>query len=311
MAGRGRRYRTLGGVRPDDLYGHVHNALSEACSSIGLSCKHARLLRLHSNAVFHLPETDLIARLSTSDGHQRIATSLAVTAWLADQDFPTIRPMLSTPIPAGHFLVSLWQYVETSDAPRTAADLARLLRHLHALAPPPFDLPAMPNALAGTLESARTHPEAFADGDQEWLIGQIAELDTAWTQLQFALPGGLVHGDAHPNNLLPCVAGGALLGDWDHTGHGPREWDLVQPHYFHRRFTTTRADVDRAARDYGWDIRSWPGLDTLIAVREISGLGSYVRTAAVKPGSKRELAFRIETLRAGDTRTAWHSPQTT
>lgn len=252
----------------------------------------------------------MIARVSTGDSHQRIATSLAVTAWLADQEFPTIRPVLSAPLPAGNFLVSLWHFVHTTDAPRTAADLARILRRLHALPPPPFELPAMPNALAGTLESARAHPAAFADGDQKWLLDQIAELEAAWTHLEFALPRGLVHGDAHPNNLLTCT-GGALLGDWDHTGYGPREWDLVQPHYFHRRFTTTRADVDRAACDYGWDIRTWPGLDTLIAVREISGLGSYVRTAAAKPGSKRELAFRIETLRAGDVHTAWNSPQAT
>jgi aminoglycoside phosphotransferase (APT) family kinase protein len=296
-------------VRPDDLYDRVRAALHAACASAGVDCSHARLLRLHSNAVFHLPAHDLIARVSTGELHQRIATSLTVTAWLADQGFPTIRPVLCTPVPASGFVVSVWQYVETSEAPRTAADLARLLRRLHALPPPPFDLPEMPSALAGTLDAARAHPEAFADGDQQWLIDRIAQLEAAWTRLRFALPRGLVHGDAHPNNLLP-TAEVVLLGDWDHTGRGPREWDLVQPHYFHRRFTTTRADVDRAAEDYGWDIRTWPGLDTLISVREISGLGSYVRTAAVKPASKHELAFRIATLRAGDISAAWHSPQT-
>lgn len=296
-------------MRHDDLYSHVRDALTEACTAIGLSCVGARLLRLHSNAVFHLPDSGLIARVSTGEARQRIATSLTVTAWLAEQGVPTVRPVRVAPVPAGRFLVSLWQYVEMCDVPRTAADLARILRQLHALPPPPFDLPEMPHAMAGTLESARAHPEAFADGDRQWLVDRIAELDAGWRQLDFALPCGLIHGDAHPNNLLPTVAGDVLLGDWDNTGRGPREWDLVQPLYFHRRFTTTSADVDRAARHYGWDIRTWPDVDTLIAIREISGLGSYVRTAAVKPSNKRELALRLATLRAGDIHTAWNSPQ--
>lgn len=299
-------------MHDDNLYSEVRAALNLACAAIGVDAAGARLLRLHSNAVFHLPDSGLVARISTGhDAHRRIAASLAVTAWLAEQGFPTIAPARPHPVQAGSFLASFWQYVDIADADRTAAQLASIVRELHAMTAPPFELPGMdmPGMLRVSAETVAAHPDAFNDGDGTFLADRIAGLGQQWEELRFALPSGLIHGDAHPNNLLPTSGARVLIGDWDSTCLGPREWDLVQPHYFHRRFATTKDDLDRAARVYGWDIRSWSGLDTLIAVREITGLGSYIRTAAVKPSTRDELTYRIATLRAGDTLAAWHSPQ--
>jgi aminoglycoside phosphotransferase (APT) family kinase protein len=299
-------------VHDDDLYSRLRGALITACASIGVQAGGAQLLRLHSNAVFHLPRPDLIARISTErHGRQRIAVSLAVTAWLAEQGFPTVTPAHLHPVQAGPFLASFWHYVETANIERTAAQLAPILRELHTMAEPPFDLPGidMPGVLEAAAETVLAHPKAFTADDQSFLTDRIADLEQQWGALCFALPSGLIHGDAHPNNLLPTTTARVLIGDWDSTCLGPREWDLIQPHYFHRRFSTTRADLDRAARVYGWDVRGWTGLDTLIAVREITGLGSYIRTASMKPGARQELTYRIATLRAGDTHAAWHSPQ--
>ena len=102
---------------------------------------------------------------------------------------------------------------------------------------------------------------------------------------------GLVHGDAHPNNLL-YTKHGILLGDWDHVGYGPREWGPSPGRLplFHRRFPAPGDDLDGAARVYGWDLRVWSGADDLIGIREISGLGSYIRTAAAKPDARAELS---------------------
>jgi hypothetical protein len=91
-------------------------------------------------------------------------------------------------------------------------------------------------------------------------------------------------------------------------GYGPREWDLVQSLYFHRRFPSPDDNLDMAARGYGWDLRTWPGADDLVSIREISGLGSYIRTAAAKPDARAELAYRIKTLREGDITAPWNSP---
>jgi thiamine kinase-like enzyme len=54
--------------------------------------------------------------------------------------------------------------------------------------------------------------------------------------MNFAVPAGLIHGDAHGGNLMRAESGEIILGDWDHVADGPREWDLIQIHYIRRRF---------------------------------------------------------------------------
>ena len=128
--------------------------------------------------------------------------------------------------------------------------------------------------------------------------------------MRFDLSAGLIHGDAYPNNLL-YARRGVLLGDWDHVGHGPREWDLVQAVYFHRRFPVPGDDLGAAASVYGWDLREWHEVDALVGIREVSGLGSYIRTAAAKPFARAELTYRIKTLREHDATALWNSPSRT
>lgn len=138
---------------------------------------------------------------------------------------------------------------------------------------------------------------------------RIAQLRRAWAEVEFPHPPGLIQGDAHPNNLLRDSLGRVVLGDWDHVAAGPREWDLMQIHYMHRRFGRVSAgQLDEFADAYGWDIHEWPGLDLLVAIRELSGLSPYVRTASGKEFSRKELAHRVDSLQAGDTAARWSSP---
>jgi hypothetical protein len=103
--------------------------------------------------------------------------------------------------------------------------------------------------------------------------------------------------------------GAIILGDWDHVAIGPREWDLAQIYYTQRRFgRPPETDLDRFAEAYEWEPRCWPGLPTMIATREITGLSSYIRTAATKPFSHRELGRRLDSLRAGDSTARWNTP---
>jgi aminoglycoside phosphotransferase (APT) family kinase protein len=284
------------------------DALAVACAETGMTATGARLLRVHSNTVFYLPASNAVARVNTgADGATRVAASLTATRWLARRGFPTVRPKVGRVVVHGGIVVSFWVFEETIPAARSLTALARLLRELHHITDPGLDLPAMPAPLCSVSSALASHPDVLDASDRTWLSGQIGECERRWEGMRFALPAGLVHGDAHPNNLLYTVRG-PLLGDWDHVGHGPLEWDLVQAHYFHRRFPEASDDLDAAALAYGRDLREWQGIDDLIAIREISGLGSYIRTAAAKPATRAELAYRIKTLRGHDTTARWNSP---
>jgi len=286
----------------------VTDALAGACSETGMVAAGARLIRVHSNTVFYLPASNAVARINAGiDGARRVATSLTATRWLARQGFPTVRPKVHRVVVHAGLVVSFWEYEETATASRSLAALAGLLRELHSFTDVHLDLPPMPSPLGGVARALDDHPGAFDGSDRSWLSNEITACQRRWEAMRFVLPAGLAHGDAHPNNLLYAQRG-VLLADWDHVGCGPREWDLVQAAYFCRRFPAPGDDLDAAARAYGWDLRTWPGADDLIGIREVSGLGSYIRTAAAKPQARAELAYRIKTLRERDITAPWNSP---
>jgi hypothetical protein len=290
------------------LPGRVTEALARASAKAGLDATGARLLRVHSNTVFYLPASGTVARISSgTDAARRVAASLRVTQWLARREFPTVRPKVGSAIVHDGLVVSFWEHEATITASRSPAALAGLLRRLHSFRDAPPGLPPMPDPLQGVERALHDHPGALDGTDRAWLSAAITDCQRQWAGMRFMLPPGLVHGDAHPNNLL-YTQHGALLGDWDHVGHGPREWDLIQAAYFHRRFPAPGDDPGTAARVYGCDIRTWPGAEDLTGIREISGLGSYIRTAAAKPDAKAELAHRIRTLRDKDITAPWNSP---
>jgi hypothetical protein len=286
----------------------VTDALMAACAETGLIAAGARLLRVHSNTVFHLPASNAVARINAgADGAERVRASLRATRWLSENGLGTVRPKVDQAVVVDGIVVSFWDYEETITADRSLAALARLLKTLHAYRDAGLALPSMGNPVCSTAQAIDDWPEAFDGDDRDWLTDEIRACGQRWESMRFVLPSGLVHGDAHPNNLL-YTPRGVLLGDWDHVGYGPREWDLVQAFYFHRRFPVPSDDLDAAVHAYGWDLRTWPEIDALVSIREISGLGSYIRTAAAKPQARAELAHRIKTLREHDTTTPWNSP---
>jgi aminoglycoside phosphotransferase (APT) family kinase protein len=206
--------------------------------------------------------------------------------------------------------VSVWRYVPITGTPAPAgADIGRLLRDLHAQGDPPHPLRRLDDPFASVASTLEEAPDSMPQTSRSWLADRIAALRDQWSGMDFPLPAGLIHGDAHLSNLMRAASGEIILGDWDHVASGPREWDMIQICYMHRRFGRAgENDIEDFTAAYGWDIRSWPGLDTLLAIREITGLSPYIRTARTKAFSGRQLAYRLRTLQAGDTAAQWEPP---
>lgn len=291
------------------LQDNTRRALATACDLVGLDGSQAQLLRLHANTVIHLPNEATVARLASQEAAAGVNASLTVTEHLASLGFPTVRPRVGRAVCVEGLVVSFWVFVETVPEPAEPGELASLLKDLHSRAAGNLPLPAMVSPLRGVARALEGNPEALDAPDRTWLSDEVARCEARWQDMTFELPAGMIHGDAHPNNLLRTTKG-AMLGDWDHVAHGPREWDLVQELYFARRFPTDHDDPDAAARNYGWDLRNSPCVDDLISIREVSGLGAYIRTSALKPAARNELAYRIGTLRDRRADARWNSPST-
>jgi aminoglycoside phosphotransferase (APT) family kinase protein len=304
---------TDGTPRAEGLHTQVAAILAEVGSRMGLPAGDARLLHLHSNALFALPSAGLVVRIATNpDALERVSASIAVTRWLAGRGFPCVVPagIEDQPWVVGGRVVSVWRYLPTVPEPRPAGgELGRLLRDLHAQPLPPVGLRRFADPFCSVASAIDQAPGAMTAECRSWLVERIAWLRGQWAAMEFSRPPGLIHGDAHIGNVMRASSGQVVLGDWDHVAAGPREWDLIQIHYMGRRFgRASREDLDAFAAAYGWDVREWPGLETLIAIREITGLSPYIRTARERPFARRELACRLRTLRGGDTAARWHSP---
>jgi Ser/Thr protein kinase RdoA (MazF antagonist) len=183
--------------------------------------------------------------------------------------------------------------------------LAAFLRQLHQLTTPPADLPVeLPTyqplqSFTAVLAAARGLP----DDDLDFLADTRQRLLTAYTDLAFVLPPGLIHADAWTGNLL-WDGDRTVLADWDAVSHGPREQDLAITHQT-ARIGVPRSERQAFADRYGFDVTTWDGYPVLRDIHQLHTLTSFIRLAPTDPAARAELRHRITCLRNGDQSTRW------
>ncbi|MFI0484338.1 phosphotransferase family protein [Actinomadura sp. 9N215] len=289
----------------------VQDALAEVGARCQVPVDDARLVHQHSNTAIALPAARLLVRVAGNpDAFENVVSAVAITRWLTCRGYRCVVPAEVDPFLVVGRAVSVWRLLDVAEEPpANGAELGELLRELHRQPSPPVQLRNLTDPFESVTAAMRQHPDAMTEDDQTWLSDRVRRLRRSWTDLSPALLTGLVHGDAHTNNTIRLTTGQVVLGDWDHVAQGPREWDLIQVHYMARRFGRhTREDLDRFTAAYGWDVRDWRSTETLIQIREITGLSPYMRKASTDRLVRREVAHRVASLRMGDTSIRWHSP---
>ncbi|WP_107661193.1 aminoglycoside phosphotransferase family protein [Nocardia suismassiliense] len=276
------------------------HALHTACRQVDLDSRDAQLLHERSNTVYLLPHANVIARISHNEHHGLQArASVAITKWLAEQNIPVTEPVIDHAVDIDHDTVTFWQYYpQHGRGEPPSHELATILRQLHALPGPfPFELPTYLPLAGLTQALADPHASSALDsGDRQWLTDQACELVDSYHNLDSHLGRGLVHGDAYSGNTL-WGPDRVLLGDWDEISIAPRELDLI--HTFQStRFGLTDTELTDFSTAYGWDIRDWNGYTTLLAMRDLHTLISYIRRASNHDQlAQHELDRRIRSLR--------------
>jgi Ser/Thr protein kinase RdoA (MazF antagonist) len=286
-----------------------HRDLHAVCEEARLDARNAMLLHARSNAVYHLPREDVVLRLTRATPIQteRAHKVVAICQWLTDHDGPALAPTdLPQPVFASHTVATVWPYLPAGTAPNPAA-LGGTLRAFHAITASrprvPTYQPLVRLREALELDAARGAP-ALSPDQHTWLTDHADRLCTAYTNLTSWLGHGLVHCDAHTENLLhdPATDRWVLI-DFDQAAHGPRELDLLfaTPDHFHE------PPVDRGSftRAYGHDLLRWPGWTTLRDISEAHSLGSYIRRAPTTPAAATELTRRLHSLHTADDTIRW------
>jgi hypothetical protein len=126
-----------------DIQLEAGRALTEACAQVGLDAGGAQVIYSRANTVYRLADSPVVVRLrhspDSADRLARLRVSVQVTAWLSTVGFPSVRPLnVRQPVIAQGYIATFWHFVSPCEPPSDdVAVLARIVRELHSLPPPP------------------------------------------------------------------------------------------------------------------------------------------------------------------------------
>jgi aminoglycoside phosphotransferase (APT) family kinase protein len=267
------------------------------------AAREARLLALGENAVF--AAGDLVVRVGRdAELLDRARHELAVAAWLAEAGLPAVRAASARALLVEGHPVTVWHRLPDPVRPAVAADVAELLRLVHALPDPPFALPRR-ELLGGVERWLRLAGDAIDPADAAYLRARRDGFAAAAAALTPRLTPGPIHGDALPRNVH-VGPDGPVLVDLETFSGDLREHDLVVMALSHDRYGLPAHEYDAFTATYGWDVREWEGCSVLRGARETASCAWVAQHAPSSPGALAEFERRVASLRDGDETVRWY-----
>ncbi|MFC3574644.1 phosphotransferase enzyme family protein [Streptomyces yaanensis] len=263
----------------------------------------ARLLALGENAVF--AAGDLVVKVGRdAELLDRARRELDIAVWLAEAGVPAVRAADPKALLVHGHPVTVWHRLPDSVRPAEARDLAELLRVVHALPSPSFELP--PRDLLGGVERwLRLAGDAIDPADAAYLRERRDGFAAAAAALTPQLPPGPIHGDALPRNVYVGPQGPVLV-DLETFSADLREHDLVVMALSRDRYGLPAEAYDSFTRTYGWDVREWEGCSVLRGARETASCAWVAQHAPSNPKALAEFERRVASLRDGDETVRWY-----
>jgi aminoglycoside phosphotransferase (APT) family kinase protein len=283
----------------------MHAAICHIADQLGISSDNARLLRLTNNAVYALPDAEIVIRITRSNRLQdRVHKVVDLARWFEEIDAPTIRlaPSIDQPLQTGHLRATVWRYIPPAMPEPMLADLGSVLREFHSLGLPPFPLPRWDPV--ADVRRRMADAEALRHEDREFIQDWCDRLEPRITDLNARTEPRLVHADAHVGNVLRTRDGRVVLCDFDATCVGPWQVDLVAVPVGEARFG--REGAHRAlASSYGYDVTTdhdWP---LLREARELKMVAAAIPLLTSGPGVAEEFAVRLGSIKRRETSASW------
>lgn len=285
----------------------AQSLLERACLAAGLKTDGARLLRMGSNAVYHLT-APIVVRISRGDTDiERAFRTVAVARWLKSVNYPAVQAIdIDQPVIVDGHAVTFWQSVsDDGEQYATVGEVAEVLASLHRLdAPAGLHLPAL-----APFENASQRISASAwlsSKDRGFLNERLASLRGDYANVEFVLRPGVIHGDAGIGNVLHDSRGEPVVIDLDGFAIGPREWDLALTAIYYDSFGWHTSEEYKTFVDvYGFDIMQWPGYPVMREVREFLMITWVIQKAGESERVAAEASKRIAALRTGASRKNW------
>jgi hypothetical protein len=218
-----------------DMPGRAVAVARAAATGLGIDASEASPLRFSFSIYVHLAPSPVVARVAVLTPLLRrpiedwLGRELAVATALDDLGVPVVRPVDRRVHTADGLRMSFWELAapEPSAVP-TPSQAGRLLAELHeAMREIPLDLITQRIPALDDLEASGV-PVTAVDA----LAAALPER-----------PMQVLHGDAHPGNML-LTSRGWVWHDFEETCIGPVEWDLAT------MSRTQRLDGQEAVQHY-------------------------------------------------------------
>ncbi|MFE0101930.1 phosphotransferase enzyme family protein [Streptomyces sp. NPDC059009] len=264
----------------------------------------APLLALGENAVF--ADAELVVKVGRAAPEllERARRELRIAHWLEESGVPAVRAAEPKARLVDGHPVTLWHRLPDAVRPAEPADLAPLLRRVHTLDSPSFDLPRR-ELLGGVERWLRLAGDAVDPEDADYLRERRDGFAAAAAALTPHLPPGPIHGDALPRNVH-VGPDGPVLVDLETFSADLREHDLVVLALSRDRYGLDPDTYDAFTRAYGWDVREWDGCAVLRGARETASCAWVAQHAPGNPKALAEFRRRVASLRDGDATVRWY-----
>ncbi|MGV9877795.1 phosphotransferase enzyme family protein [Streptomyces sp. NPDC003006] len=264
----------------------------------------AELLALGENAVFGVGGLVVKVGRDAPELLDRARRELAVARWLEKAGVPAVRAAEAEPRVVDGHPVTLWHRLPEAVRPAEPRDLAALLRLVHALDSPSFELPRR-ELLGGVERWLRLAGDTIDPADADYLRERRDGFATASAALTPHLRPGPIHGDALPRNVL-IGPDGPVLVDLETFSTDLREHDLVVMALSRDRYGLPPEAYDGFVSVYGWDVREWEGCAVLRGARETASCAWVAQHAPSNPKALAEFRRRVASLRDGDAEVRWY-----
>ncbi|MFG2180064.1 phosphotransferase enzyme family protein [Streptomyces abikoensis] len=263
----------------------------------------AELLALGENAVF--AADGLVAKVGRDASLvERATRELRIAAWLAEAGVPAVRAAEPEVLVADGHPVTLWHRLPAAERPAGPADLAGLLRQVHALPEPGFGLPRR-DLLGGVERWLRLAGTVIDPADADYLRERRDGFAAAAAALTPHLTPGAIHGDALPRNVH-IGPDGPVLVDLETFASDLREHDLVVMALSKDRYGLDPDAYHSFVHAYGWDVREWEGCAVLRGARETASCAWVAQHAPGNPAALAEFRRRVASLRDNDPAVRWY-----
>ena len=178
------------------------DVLKRACAIARIDATGVRLLRVGSDAVYRL-KAPIIARVSrpgADAGHVR--GTVAVARWLESAGYPAGRAVnVDQPVVIDQQIVTFWEAVSDDGTSTPARPKSPRSSSSCTSSPPPRTC-TCPNSAPFASAPQRIEASTWlSPQDRAFLTSMLAQTQTAYAGLEFALPPGVIHGDANVGNV--------------------------------------------------------------------------------------------------------------